>query len=110
MNSGLLPSEVGRDFTPLLGVPLDEGKGKSVLLQPCLGTCDKGKEGGVLRCTCEGGLYLALRCPDDSGAAIAIDGHGEPFLLQQCHGMDNSQELTDIVRAVNRTIVEDLLP
>ena len=107
--SQLLAAEVGRDLAPLIGLPLHDGVGDAVCLEPCLGTFDELEElfglGGAL----ELGVAAFLAYPADGGAAVAIDGHREALLMEQGQGMHDGEKLTYIVRSMHGAKVEDLL-
>ena len=105
----LLPSEVGRHLAPLLGFPLYDRDGDAVALEPCLGTFDELEELFGLFIALELGLAAFLAYPTDGCAAIAIDGHLEPLLVEHGQSVYDGKKLSDVVGAVHGAKVEYLL-
>ena len=79
-------------------------------MEPCLGTTDEVKDGGV---GCGGGELRAtvtLLDPRDGVAAVGVDRQlGLPRLSAESQGVDDGQKLADVVRALrHRADVEEL--
>ena len=105
----LFSSEIGRNLAPLLSFPLYDGDGDAVCLEPRFGTFDELKELLSLFSTLEQGLARLLAHPTDSRAAIAIDGHLEPLLVEHGQGVYDGKKLANVVGAMHGAEVEDLL-
>ena len=98
-------------FAPFLRFPLDYWISEVVCLQPILRTGDDLKKLFCLRCALQFCLTFALAHPEDGIIRIRVDGLiRESLLPSQSQGMDNRQKLSDIIRAVNRTIMEHTSP
>ena len=103
----LFSAEVGRDFTPLLGFPFDDGVTIVVGLEPDLSTGDNLEELLRLGSALELRLTLALLNPENGIVRVGIDG----FIVQALvpakgKGMDDGEELPNIVRAMNGAEME----
>ena len=70
----LLSAEVGGDFAPFLGFPLDDGVAVVVGLKPSLGAGDDLEQGLCLGRTLQLGLTLTLLNPEDGIVGVGIDG------------------------------------
>lgn len=66
----LFPPEVGRDFPPTFGFPLDEGRFPRVIFQPLFCAFDEDEKGfgagGAGKC----GLAFLLAYPQEGVAAV----------------------------------------
>ena len=102
-------SEIGRNLAPLLRFPFKDRNGDGVGAEPILGTGDDLIELLGLRSALQFGLALLLAYPELGIHAVAIDYLvGNAFLVHQGEGVDDGEELADVVGAVDRTIVENL--
>ena len=105
----LFSSEIGRNLAPLLCLPLYDGDGDAVCLEPRFGTLDELKEFFGLFSTIKQGLARLLAHPTDSRAAIAVDNHLEPLLVEHGQGVDDGEKLANIIGAVYGAEVKYLL-
>ena len=79
-------------------------------LEPVFSTGYDLEEGFCLRRALQLGLTLAFGDPEDGVVGVAIDGLVVQALVPaEGKGMNDSQELPDVVRAMHRTIVEHLI-
>ena len=102
-------SEIGRNLAPLLRFPFKDRNGDGVGAEPILGTGDDLIELLGLRSALQFGLALFLVYPELGIYAVAVDYLvGNAFLVHQGEGVDDGEELADVVGAVDRTIVENL--
>ena len=102
-------SEIGRNLAPLLRFPFKDRNGDGVGAEPILGTGDDLIELLGLRSALQFGLALLLAYPELGIHAVAIDYLvGNALLCHQGEGVDDGEELADVVGAVDRTIVENL--
>ena len=70
----LFASEVGRDFAPLLGFPLQYSCGDATRFEPLFGTRNHVEQRSGALCLFERGFALLVAYPTDGCAAVAIDG------------------------------------
>ena len=105
----LFSSEIGRNLAPLLGFPLHDGDGDAVCLEPRFSSFDELEEFLGLIIALEQGLAAFLTYPADGRAAIAVDGHLEPLLVEHGQGVYDGKKLANIIGAVHGAEVEDLL-
>ena len=105
----LFTPKVGRNLAPLLGLPLDDGDGDAMRLEPRFGTLDELEELFGLLGALELSLATLLTYPADGCAAIAIDGHLESLLVEHCQGVYDSKKLSNVVGAVHGAKVKNLL-
>ena len=102
-------SEVGWNLAPFLRIPFKDRHGDGVSAEPILGTGDDLIELLGLRSALQLGLALLLVYPELGIHAVAVDYLvGDAFLGHQSEGVDDGEELADVVGAVDRTIVENL--
>ena len=102
-------SEIGRNLAPFLRFPFKDRNGDGVGAEPILGTGDDLIELLGLRSALQFGLALLLAYPELGIHAVAIDYLvGNALLCHQGEGVDDGEELADVVGAVDRTIVENL--
>ena len=102
-------SEIGRNLAPLLRFPFKDRNGDGVGAEPILGTGDDLIELLGLRSALQFGLALLLAYPELGIHAVAVDYLvGNALLCHQGEGVDDGEELADVVGAVDRTIVENL--
>ena len=80
--NSLFTPKVGRDLAPLLGLPLDDGDGDAMRLEPRFGTLDELEELFGLFGALKLSLATFLAYPADGCAAITIDGHLEALLVK----------------------------
>ena len=107
----LFSSEVGRDFPPLLGFPLQYSCGDATRFEPLFGTRNHVEQRGGALSLFECGLALFAAHPTDGGAAVAIDGDVfESLLLDEGECVDDGEKFSNVVGAHHRPIVEKLLP
>ena len=85
----LLPSEVGGDFAPLVGLPFQYGRGVAVRLQPPLGSLYQLEQRLGLGIAGQGGLAALLLNPEHRVAAVAVEGEVKALLLQQGQTVHN---------------------
>ena len=104
---GLFSTKVGRNLAPLVGLPLYDGVGDAMTLEPCFGSLDKLEELLRLGRALELGLARFLAHPTDGRTTIAIDGHLETLLVEHGKGMHDGEKLANVVGAMYRTKVED---
>ena len=102
-------SEIGRNLAPFLCIPFHDRYGNRMGAEPVFGTGDDLIELLGLRCAKQLGLALLLVYPDLGIYAVAVDYLvGNALLFHQGEGVDDGEELADVVGAVDRTIVENL--
>ena len=102
-------SEIGWNLAPLLRFPLKDRYGDGVAAEPVFGTGDDLIELFGLGSALQFGLALFLAYPELGIHAVAIDYLvGNALLCHQGEGVDDGEELADVVGAVDRTIVENL--
>ena len=100
-------AEVGGNFTPFLGFPLDNGVAVVVGLKPILGTGYDLKKLLRLRRALQLGLALTLRDPKDGIVGVGIDGFVVQALIPaKGEGMNDGKKLSDVIGAMNRAIME----
>ena len=93
------------------GLPFDDGVTEVVCLEPVLCSENDLKELFCLRVSLQFGLAFSLLNPEDGIVGIGIDGLVVKSLLPgQCQSVDNSEEFTYVVRAVDRAIMKYLCP
>ena len=106
----LFPTKVCWNLAPFLGFPLNDGIAEVMGLEPVFSTGYDLEEGFCLGRALEFGLTLALGDPEDGIVGVAVDGLVVQALVPaESEGMNDSQELPDVVRAMHRTIVEHLI-
>ena len=105
----LFSSEIGWNFAPLLGFPFHNGDGDAVCLEPRLGTFDKLEKLLGLFGALKLSLATLLAHPTDSRAAIAVDGHLEPLLVEHGQGVYDGKKLANVIGAVYGAKVKYLL-
>ena len=97
-------------LAPLFGLPLEEGDvGVVVAVEPLLGALDELEKLFGARCTLEAGATLVGFDPQKGVATIGVDGHGEALPLEEGEGVDDGEELSDVVGAVDGAEVEYFL-
>ena len=102
-------SEICRNLAPFLRFPFKDRDGDGVGAEPVFGTGDDLIELLGLRSALQFGLALLLVYPELGIHAVAVDYLvGNAFLGHQSEGVDDGEELADVVGAVDRTIVENL--
>ena len=102
-------SEIGRNLAPFLCIPFHDRYGNRMGAEPVFGTGNYLIEPLGLRSAKQLGLALLLVYPDLGIYAIAVDYlAGNALLCHQGEGVDDGEELADVVGAVDRTIVENL--
>ena len=102
-------SEIGWNLAPFLRFPFKDRDGDGVGAEPVFGTGDDLIELLGLRSALQFGLALFLVYPELGIHADAVDYLvGNAFLSHQGEGVDDGEELADVVGAVDRTIVENL--
>ena len=92
-------------------MPFEEGDAAVVVVvEPGFGSFDELEE--LLGAFCAGQFGAALFCfdPEQCVAAVGVDGQFQAFLLDEGKGMDDGQEFSDVVCAVDRAEMEDSLP
>ena len=77
--------------------------------EPVLGTNHEVEHLGCLFVSLQCGLSFLVPHPRHSADAVAIDLHVPAVLLDEREGMNDGKELTDVVRALYRTEVEEAL-
>ena len=95
----LLAPEVGGYFAPMFGVPLEDGGGPSIVVEPLLSLAEHEEEFLVLGSASEFGLGMPFAQPCERGAAIGIEVPGEVVLLEVGEAEHEGEELTYIVGA-----------
>ena len=106
----LFASEVGRDFPPFLGFPLQNSCGDATRFEPLFGTRNHVEQRSGALCLFERGFALLVAHPTDGCAAVAIDGDVfESLFLYQRESVDNGEKFAYVVRSQHWTIVENLL-
>ena len=93
----------------MLGIPLKDGGGPSIVVEPLLGLAQHEEEFLVLGSADELSLGMPLAQPCKRGAAIGIEVPGEVMLLKVGQAKHESEELTDIISAGGvRTAMKNL--
>ena len=111
MNGVLFPSEVGRYLAPLGCLPLDDGVAEVVGVEPLFCAGDNLVKFLCLWCAFQFCLAFVFVHPQDGVVGIAVDGLVVKSLLPtKSKGMNNSEELPDIVRALEWTEVKHSCP
>ena len=106
----LFASEVGRDFAPLLGFPLQNTGGDATRFEPLFGTRNHVEQRSGALCLFERGFALLAAHPTDGSAAVAIDGDVfESLFLYQRESVNNGKKFANVVCAQHWTIVKNLL-
>ena len=105
----LFSAEVSRNLAPLLRLPVNYRNPEGMSLQPTLGTSHQLKEMLRLRRRSKGGLCLALTHPALGRRAVGIDCLPYALLLHEGKGMNNGEELPDVVCSVAGTKMKDHL-
>ena len=109
--AGSFPPEVCGDFAPLRRFPLAQGHFRiGICLQPAFGPFNHLIELLCARSPRQSGAAFLLLDPQQGVAAVGINGEWRTHLLEQGQGMNNGQELTDIVGAINRAVMKHHLP
>ena len=103
------PSEVCGYFSPLPGVPFEDGSGVGVLAQPFLGAFYQLEKLLGLGVAGKLGFAFLLFYPTDGIDAVAVNRHIETFLFQQGKAVDYGKKFSDVVSAVHRAEVKNLL-
>ena len=105
----LFSSEVSGNLTPLGSFPFDDGVAEGIGAEPVLGTGDDLVQLFCFGIVGKGGLTTFLVYPQDGIVAVAVDGFAYSHLLLQGQGVNDGQELPDVVGAKYRTEMEYLL-
>ena len=106
----LFPTEVGRYLTPFLSLPLDDGITEIVGLEPVFGSGNNLKELLRLWRALQLCLALPLRHPENGIVTVGIDGFiGQALLPTKGEGMDNRQELANIISTMNGAVMKHLI-
>ena len=108
-SGGLFSTEVGGNFTPYLGTPLDNGVDIGISGKPCFGPTHERQQIVCLGIVGEGGLGFAVAHPCLRRDTVAVDRKIPPALLAQCECMNEREKFTDIVGTViDRSETENL--
>ncbi len=106
----LLPSEIRRDFTPLFGVPFQDGNVPGVVFEPFFGAVDHLKHFSVAGCGFEFGVGMFAFHPRKGRHRIGVDGNVAAFLFEQGQAMHDGQKLADVVGGIGiGAAMKDLL-
>ena len=104
------PAKVSRYLPPVLRWPFDDRVGVPIVLEPSLSPLYELIELLRLGRASERCAASLLPHPQLSVDTVAVDGHGvQPPLLEQSQTMNNGQKFPNIVRAVDRAKVKNLL-
>ena len=107
-DGGLFSAEVGGDFAPFFGVPLEDGVGEGVCGEPVVGTLKQVANHGILCIGDDCGAAMPSLHPSDGGAAVGIDGECGIFFVESGECVDDGEEFADVVRAgLPRAFAED---
>ena len=106
----LFAAKVGGYFPPQVGVPLEDGGGVGVVVEPCLGAANEVVEGCRLGVERQFGATLLGPYPALGGHRVGVERHADALLLEICQPVDYGKKLADIVGAEWRLEVEQLLP
>lgn len=98
--------EVCGYFSPLPGVPFEDGSGVGVLAQPFLGAFYQLEKLLGLGVAGKLGFAFLLFYPTDGIDAVAVNRHIETFLFQQGKAVDYGKKFSDVVSAVHRAEVK----
>ena len=105
--SFLFTSEISWDFAPFRCLPLDDGIAEVMSGQPVFGSFDNLIQRLCIGRTLQFCLAFALVNPENGIVGITIDGLIEKTLIPtESQGMDNGQELTDIICSLHGTKVK----
>ena len=107
-SDGLFPAEIGGNLSPFQCLPFHDGHLDVVCAEPKFSTGNDVEETSGLLVARQGGLAFLLRYPEYGIVTVGIDGLSDSFSLHERQGMDDGEELSDVVGAVNRTEMEDL--
>ena len=109
--AGSFPPKICGDFAPLRRFPFAQGHFRiGICLQPAFGPFNHLIELLCARSPRQSGAAFLLLDPQQGVAAVGINGEWRTHLLEQGQGMNNGQELTDIVGAINRAVMKHHLP
>lgn len=107
---GLFSTEIGRNFTPLVGFPFQDGIGDAMCLEPGFGAGDHFVELFGARSARQLCATLFAAHPRNGSGRIGINGHFRALLVEEGEGMDDSEKFADVVRAVDGAEMKDLAP
>ena len=96
----LFPAEISRDFAPDFCFPFQNRDIYRIVVQPVFCTGNQLEQVLVFGVGLQFGLALLLSNPQLRVDRVAIDRVTEVFLFLPGKGMNDSQKLADIVRAV----------
>ena len=105
---GLFSTEIGGNFTPLVGFPFQDGIGDTVRLEPGFGAGNHFVELFGARGARQLRATLLAAHPRNGGGRIGINGHFRALLVQEGEGVDDGEKLADVVRAVDGAEMKDL--
>lgn len=96
-----LPSEVGGNFPPLLGIPFYNPVMICIIFKPSFGSFHYLKQLGITFIALQCSLATSVAHPCLPGATVAIYRHvGTPHLLQQCKPVNNGKEFSYIISGI----------
>ncbi len=105
------PPKICGDFAPLRRFPFAQGHFRiGIRLQPAFGPFNHLIKLLCARSPRQSGAAFLLLDPQQSVAAVGINGEWRTHLLEQGQGMNNGQELTDVIGAINRAVMKHHLP